>query len=74
MLGRKTKTHVVVNTCMFCNKPNRIEMPDAAFRKWKAGAFLQDAWPEATADQREVVISGTHAECWDKMFGTEMEY
>ena len=35
------------------------------------GPFIQDAWPESTAEQREQVISGTHPECWNEMFGEE---
>ncbi len=37
--------------------------------KWKAGALVQDAFPNLTPDEREFIKSGITAEEWDEIFG-----
>ena len=36
---------------------------------WKGGKYIQDAMPYLSADERELLISGTCGTCFDKMFG-----
>ena len=36
-----------------------------------AGENIQIAFPDLTADQREILISGICPECWDKIFPPE---
>jgi hypothetical protein len=43
-------------------------MPLDAFTEWRAGAFIQQAWPEADAGTRELLISGTHPACWEELW------
>ncbi len=38
---------------------------------WQSGEFIQDAFPYLNANQRELIKTGIHPECWDKMFGNE---
>jgi hypothetical protein len=42
------------------------------FQKIEMGLPLDVAVPEWSMDKRELVITGTHPECWDKMF-SEMD-
>jgi hypothetical protein len=44
---------------------------ETGIAKWRGGALIQDALPELDADQRELLVSGIHPECWAKMFGDE---
>ena len=37
-----------------------------AYIKWANGALIQRVMPELTADQREILISGTCPGCWEK--------
>jgi hypothetical protein len=37
------------------------------------GNFVQDSFKSMTAPFREQVITGTHPECWQSMFGQELE-
>lgn len=62
-------------TCMVCGKPSKVEMPKAAAEAFDngKGAFIQDAWPEATPAEREVVLSGMHSECFDSLLPEEDE-
>jgi hypothetical protein len=36
---------------------------------WQAGKYIQDAMPYLSKGERELLISGTCDECFDKMFG-----
>jgi len=61
------------NTCYYCHEENIIivDVNDLTF--WQSGEFIQDAFPYLNADQRELVKTGIHSECWDKMFGKDDE-
>jgi hypothetical protein len=39
------------------------------FYKWQAGENILSALPELDDDQRELLISGTHAHCWEVLWG-----
>lgn len=56
-------------TCPFCGKTNVLSLPLEGFLEWRAGALVQDAFPDLSADEREQLISGMCPNCWEKMFG-----
>ncbi|MGH7792057.1 MAG: hypothetical protein ACREOB_07040 [Thermodesulfobacteriota bacterium] len=58
-------------SCPVCGKSEYIGVDKEKYSKWALGEHIQDVWPEWTADQREMIITGTHPECWDKMMGEE---
>lgn len=59
---------------MLCDEPNAIDRLDAwAFAAWQAGAFVQDAFPGLSASEREVLVSGSHAKCFEDAFGGDEE-
>ena len=56
-------------TCRQCKESvemtvNRQDMVD-----WTGGKYIQDAMPYLSADERELLISGTCGTCFDNMFG-----
>lgn len=55
--------------CMACGEASIVELTDAEQAALDSGALIQDALPDRTADERELLITGTHGECWDRMFG-----
>lgn len=57
--------------CPVCEKPATIEVDDEKFKLWQNGLVIQKAFPELTPDERELLITGIHSECWDKMFPGE---
>lgn len=57
--------------CCVCKQEGLVRIPESEFRAWKNGALIQDAMPTTDADTREQIITGTHKECWDKLFGKE---
>jgi hypothetical protein len=52
--------------CPFCRGVNVIVMPKVAYENWRDGMHIQDAWLAGSIDDREMLISGTCAECWEK--------
>ena len=64
--------------CPYCHKPSIIELtPDEQMRyeQLQRGKIthIQDALPEWSADKRELLITGTHSECWDAIFEDDEE-
>lgn len=55
--------------CTFCEEESTIKVPVKGWQAWSSGALIQQAFPEMGADERELVLTGTHAECWEKIFG-----
>lgn len=56
-------------TCPLCMADSSVEVDEQAFKQWTSGALVQTVWPNHSPEWRERVISGTHAECWDRLFG-----
>ena len=68
------KPYQVTCKCPLCHETNIVTVElfdyiEYAYDYVKA----QDAFPYLTPNERELIISGTCAECWDKMFGDEEE-
>lgn len=66
---------VIVTTrpCVVCKETAEIEVRAANYRRFLQGALIQEAFPDLDADQRELLMSGTHAHCWVAIYGTEDE-
>jgi hypothetical protein len=61
----------VETKCPVCKKTEHIYVNQTDFVAWQEGKFAQDAFPYLTPAQREQLISGTCAPCWDKLFPPE---
>jgi Zn ribbon nucleic-acid-binding protein len=55
--------------CPSCDKSLTITITGEQLFQINQGAFIQDALPEVSADDRERFISGYCPKCWNKMFG-----
>jgi hypothetical protein len=60
-------------TCWHCQGTYVVNVPTAGLEKWKAGAFIQNAMPELSISNRELLISNTCGECFDKLFPEDEE-
>ena len=60
-----------ITHCTWCDKPSALDQLDPeALRAYLAReAAVQELFPQMSASEREVLISGTHGECWEAMFG-----
>ena len=55
--------------CPVCHHTSRVQLDEAKIQAWRGGKHVQNVWPEKSPDERELLITGTHPKCWDKMFG-----
>ena len=55
--------------CRICGDNQRIHVFPDDVTDWQNGKLIQDAMPYLSADERELIISGTCGKCFDEMFG-----
>lgn len=72
-MNATTTATVITNPCFECGKTSELEVPLTQYINWRKGELLQVAFPDMSADDRELLLSGIHPECWDKMFPEEKE-
>jgi hypothetical protein len=62
--------NVVTPKCQVCGTQAVVQDVDAlGFIRWaELGENIQDALPDLDDDQRELLMTGTHAHCWEKMW------
>ena len=65
-----TKT-IITDGCVICGERSYMTVNLDSYTKWTNGVYAQDAFPTMTADEREMLISGTHPQCFDEIFGQE---
>ena len=66
---------IIIKTkpCGVCDQYEVWSLDREAVTRWQEGETIQDAFPDMSAGDREILISGTHAACWDKLFPGEEE-
>jgi hypothetical protein len=64
---------IVVKTkpCTVCGKYEVWSLNRQAVESWQGGEYIQNAFPDMSIEDRELLISGTHPACWTKLFGEE---
>jgi hypothetical protein len=60
-------TIVETNRCFVCGNRAALEVPLEGLRAWQNGELIQVALPDLSAAQRELLISGVHEHCWEKI-------
>jgi hypothetical protein len=68
LIDRNGTTFVKLTyTCMWCEQPNQVEVVHEEYRDWvEKGMLIQNAMPTTSAADREVLMTGSHAKCWDE--------
>lgn len=65
---------VVHNFCVWCKKDGNFVLTAQQYRDIVVnGKYIQDVFPDLSAEEREFMISGTHAVCWNEAFNEEEE-
>lgn len=54
--------------CRICKKGIELSVDVDGFRQWIRGALIQNALPDNTSDERELLVSGTCGTCFTRMF------
>ena len=60
-------------TCWKCNTEHLIFVDREEYENWQNGELIQDALFMLSADEREMLMSGTCGECFDKLFPDQDE-
>jgi hypothetical protein len=55
--------------CKWCGKISELVVPESGLEAYNNGEFIQVAFPELNADQREMLKTSICIECWSKIFG-----
>ena len=63
------RSDMVQATCRQCKVSVEMSVNKQDIVDWTAGRYIQDAMPYLSVDERELLISGTCGNCFDKMFG-----
>jgi hypothetical protein len=61
-------TTITTRECMFCGKTSHIEVTATQAGALAAGHPVHTVLPQMPPALREVLISGTHPECWQTAF------
>jgi hypothetical protein len=64
---------IIIKTkpCCVCNEYEVWSLDRQAVTKWQEGELIQNAFPDMSMQDREILISGTHPACWEKLFPGE---
>lgn len=57
--------------CKMCRKVYTLEVSEEGYEMMLAGAHIQDAFPELSVDDRELLISGICGKCFDDIFAAD---
>lgn len=63
----------VMATCRFCGTTHTMTVCIDDYFDWQNGEHIQSAMPYLKPAERELLISQTCQDCWDRMFGQEEE-
>lgn len=63
----------ICKRCFHCGDTSFIQLNASDLNRYQSGEYAQDAFSYLTAEQREIIISGTHPECWNELFGKDEE-
>lgn len=64
----KSPNIIITRDCIVCGQASHVVVNTAAFNKWQNGTYIQEAFPNASIEYRELVKTGIHSTCWDKLF------
>ena len=59
--------------CWVCKEPSVMVVVTEMLRRYHAGALIQDAFPNMSAEDRERIKTGIHEACWKTIFPPEEE-
>lgn len=57
--------------CRTCENISTFIVTESGWSAWRNGTLIQNALPELNKADRELLISGTCGDCWNKLFPKE---
>lgn len=68
-----SKELIFTKPCFHCGMTGMLLVDAKSALNWANGMLIQDAFPDLAVPLREQIITGTHPECWDKVFNKTEE-
>jgi hypothetical protein len=65
---RKNLVYIRTTPCVVCNKQHEFIVDRFGYEAWQYGELIQNALPELSPEDCEVLISGTCDECFNELF------
>lgn len=63
---------VELPTCPVCGTATLAVVNRRDYHLWRTGRrLIQDAFPDWSADDRELLVTGTHPDCWNTLKGED---
>lgn len=64
---------LITRVCPVTGAEKQMDLPvtEHQITRWQDGAYIQDAMPHLTPDQREFLITGMTPDVWDQIFPEE---
>lgn len=60
---------VITKPCIECGNRTTMFLDLDKYNSWINGKHIQDVWPEKSVSERELLMTGIHEGCWNKIFG-----
>jgi len=51
--------------CPFCHEVSVLSLRPVDVARWESGELISTVWPDMSADDRELIITGTCDDCWN---------
>jgi len=64
-------TYTYTGPCVVTGKLVSVKVPAEGLFAYRQGAYIQEAFPNLSKEDREFLISGMSKEGWDKAFGDD---
>jgi len=72
--GNSQDICIYTTLCHLCGVANDITLDYISYMRWyKGGGLIQDIWPNLDPDQRELIMTGIHPNCWNRMFAENVK-
>ena len=62
---------VKTKRCSVCGEYEVWSLDRTAVMSWQEGELIQNCFPDMSEGDREILISGTHPDCWNQLFPKE---
>jgi hypothetical protein len=60
---------VTTKPCGICGKTTAMHLSQKDLNAWRDGMSVQEAFPYLSPASRELILTGTHNNCWPRMAG-----
>ncbi|WP_394163708.1 hypothetical protein [Galactobacter valiniphilus] len=64
LIKDERNTVSILGKCMFCEGNTCVTVDADDYDLWQSGELIQNVWPDTEPEQRELIRTGTHPDCW----------